>query len=66
MKAGKHDAMSRRRAVRYGRERGINVYIPAEVLIATGFDPYSSDEPPYYRTWAGRDGGVILRLYRER
>ena len=53
----------RRRAQRQGREKGCWVYIPAETLKAAGIDP--GGPVPFYRTWAGRAGSVLLRLYRE-
>lgn len=62
---GRHDPMEYRRAKRSGRERGAWIYISAEQLMATGFDP--ADPPPLYRTWSsarGR-GGLHVRLYRQ-
>jgi hypothetical protein len=61
---GRHDAMLRRKAQRNARERGCWVYIPAETLVAAGIDP--KGPVPYFRTWAGRGGSVLLRLYKTR
>lgn len=59
-----HDAALRRRGVRRGEERGLWLYVPAELLDRAGFKP---DEPvPYYRTWAAPRGRVVVQLYRER
>lgn len=63
MKAGKYDRGARRRSVRKGRERGCWVYIPAEELEKAGIDPTDA-EPPLYRTWGTKRGGVLVRLYR--
>jgi hypothetical protein len=38
------------------------VFIPAEELAKAGVDP--AGEPPHYRTWGTRSGGVLVRLYR--
>jgi len=58
-----HDPGLRRKATRAQRQRGCFIYLPAEVLKAAGVDP--EGPAPYYRTWAGRKGSVVLRLYRE-
>lgn len=58
----KYDAAARRRAQRRGRERGCWVFVPAEELAKAGVDP--AGEPPFYRTWGTRSGGVLVRLYR--
>jgi hypothetical protein len=58
----RHDPAARRKSVRRGRERGCWVYIPKIDLQATGIDP--DEAPPEYKTWAGDDGGVRVRLYR--
>jgi len=57
------DHAARRRAVRKGREKGCSVYIKAEDLEAMGFDP--SGPPPFFRTWAGPRGRLVVQLYRE-
>ena len=66
LKAGRHDHALRRRATRFGRQKGCRVDIPAEALVRAGFDP---DGPlPWYRTFGVADGNrgqVIVRLYRE-
>lgn len=57
------DPGQRRKAQRSGRERGCWVYISAETLQAAGYGP---DQPvPFYRTWGGKGGSVVIRLYRE-
>ena len=61
--SGRHDPAARRRSLRQARQRGCSVYVPAEVLEAAGIDP--DGPPPYYRTWAGRKGSVMVQLYRE-
>jgi hypothetical protein len=60
---GRHDHAARRRAQRYGRERGCWVYIPAEELVKTGVDLFGA--PPAYRVWAAPRGRVVVQLYRE-
>lgn len=59
----KHDTAARRRAQRRGRERGCWVYVPAEELAKTGFDPYG--DPPFYRTWGSSRGRLVVQLYRQ-
>jgi hypothetical protein len=61
---GRHDAMLRRKSQRAGRERGCWVYIPAETLVSAGIDPQGP--APYFRTWGGRRGSVLVRLYKSR
>lgn len=61
--AGMYDQARRKRCVRKGRERGCWVYIASEELLKAGIDP--AGPAPWYRVWAGRRGGVTLRLYRE-
>jgi len=39
------------------------VYIPAEQLLAAGFEP--DEPPPYFRTWNGRKRTILVQLYRE-
>lgn len=63
LRAGRHDTAERRQSIRKGREKGCSVYIPAEDLIAAGFDP--ADPPPFYRTFARHKRSVIVNLYRE-
>jgi hypothetical protein len=62
-----YDAARRRLSWRTRRQRGCNVYIPAEVLREAGFDP--NEPPPYYRVHgyqrSKRAGSVIISLYRE-
>jgi hypothetical protein len=61
------DTARRRKSRRAQRQRGCMVYIPAEVLIAAGFDP--NEPPPYYRAHgyqrSRNAGSVIISLYRE-
>lgn len=59
----RYDSAARRRAQRRGRERGCWVFIPAEELVKAGVDP--AGNPPAYRTWGTRSGGVLVRLYKE-
>ena len=63
---GRADHAARKLAARKGREKGCSVYIDAETLAEAGIDP--DGPPPFYRVWAGskRDGGLYLRLYKER
>ena len=60
----RYDAAARRVAQRRGRERGCWVFIPAEELVKAGHDPLG--DPPFYRTWGTKGGGVLVRLYRDR
>ena len=59
---GVYDRARRRRSVRRGRERGCWIYVPAVELRAAGVDV---TDPPFYRVWAGRRGGLFVRFYRE-
>lgn len=65
--SGSFDTARRRKSRRAQRQRGCMVYIPAEVLIAAGFDP--NEPPPYYRAHgyqrSRNAGSVIVSLYRE-
>lgn len=61
--ASRADIASRRRAVRKGRERGCSLYIPAEQLERAGIDPHGP--PPFYRSWDGRKGTVLIQFYKE-
>ena len=61
--SGSFDHARRRKSTRKQRERGCSIYIPAEVLQAVGWPEGSP--PPFYRVWAGRRGGLTVRLYRE-
>ena len=59
---GRHDHAERRQAKRSQRERGCWTYIDGKALERAGFAP---DEPaPFYRTWAGPRGRVVVQLYR--
>lgn len=58
--ASRYDHAARKKARRSGRERGVHIYIPAEVLGAL------ADEPDlYYVLGGGQRGRVIVTLYRE-
>ena len=61
---GRYDAALRRKSKRSRRETGCWLYIPAETLEASGYDPHGP--APFYRVWPGTRGGVRVRLYRER
>lgn len=50
--------------MRRGRERGCWLYIPAEQLERAGVS--RDARPPFYRTWAGPRGRVVVQLYREK
>lgn len=58
-----HDPGLRRKATRTGRQKGCYVYLPQEVLDAAR--PELNGQLPHYRTWAGKGGSVLIRLYRE-
>ena len=63
LRAGRFDAMRRRRALRTGRQRGCFIYIAAEELHKAGI---ALDGPaPFYLVWGSRGGSVLVRLYRE-
>jgi len=59
-----HDQALRRRTLRRGREKGCWLYVSAEDLARLGFAP--GEPAPFYRVWAGRAGGLTVRLYRQR
>lgn len=62
-RTGSFDPARRRKAQRKQREKGCSLYIPAEILQAAGV---SLEGPaPFYRVWAGRKGGLVVRLYSE-
>lgn len=61
---GRHDQGARRRSVRKGRETGCWVYIPGEQLERAGFAAERDAPPPWYRSWDGRKGTVLVQLYR--
>ena len=60
---GRHDQGARRKAARKQRERGCHLYIPAEQLVACGIDPLGP--APWFKTWNGRKGTILVQLYRE-
>lgn len=57
-----HDPAQRRRATRAGRQRGCSIYVPADELTKAGIDP--AGPVPFYRTWAGPRGSLVVRFYR--
>jgi hypothetical protein len=59
-----YDSAAPRQALRYGRERGIRINIPAAELRKAGIDPHGP--PPTYRVWGTGGGGVMVRLYTSR
>lgn len=62
--ANRRDPAQRLQATRKQRERGCSIYIAAEDLQAAGYDP--AGPPPFYRTFPGPRGSVIVNLYRTR
>jgi len=60
---GRYDRAKRRLGLRRQRQRGINIYIPAEELAKAGFDP--NGPAPAYRVWGAPRGRVVVQLYRE-
>lgn len=60
----RYDSGEMRQSVRFGRERGVRVSIPAAVLRAAGIDP--AGPPPPYKLWANGDKGstVWVKFYR--
>lgn len=63
LKPGRFDHAMRRKAIRKQRESGCSVYLPAEVLALTGFDP--KGPVPFYRCWGASRGRIVVQLYRE-
>lgn len=63
----RYDRAVRRRSVRYGRQKGITIFIPAAELRKAGFNPDA--EPPWYLTRGvnGQSKGrrVMVNLYDE-
>ena len=58
----RYDPARARKALRYGKEKGVRIFISADELRACGIDP---DGPtPEYRVWGRRGGSVLVRLYR--
>lgn len=55
-----HDKAQRKRARRSGREKGVHVYIPAEVIGAL-----SDVDQLWYTLGGGQRGRVIVTLHRE-
>lgn len=60
-----HDPARRRKTVRRGRERGCWLYVPAEQLERAGYSLAPGSPTPWYRTWLGRKGTVLVQLYPE-
>lgn len=61
--AGKHDQAARRRARRQGRETGCWIYVPGEQLERAGIEATRTAPAPWYRTWDGKKGTVLVQLY---
>ena len=57
----RYDHAERKRARRSGREKGVHIYIPAEVIGELAETPEL-----YYRLAGGERGRVVVTLYRER
>lgn len=57
--------LGRRQSVRHGRQRGVRVFLSADVLDAAGIDP--NGKPPTYSVQAVKDRpsrrSVLVRLY---
>lgn len=60
----RYDSGLRRKSHRKGKERGINIYIPAAMLRAAGIDP--SGPCPEWQGWPRdqRGSSVVVKLYR--
>lgn len=56
----RYDHAQRKRARRSGREKGVHVYIPAELIGALAEAPEL-----YYTLGGGQRGRVIVTLYRK-
>ena len=57
-----YDHAIRRLAQRFGREKGLRVFIPAEELERAG---YAAEEGAiYYRATGGKRGAILVQLYR--
>lgn len=56
----RYDHAARRKARRSGRERGVHIYIPAEVL-----GDLADAEAIYYTLGGGQRGRVIVTMHRE-
>lgn len=61
----RHDSQRRRKAQRYGKERGVRIYISASELRRMGIDPHGPE--PEYKVWPDttKKGGGHLRLYEQ-
>ena len=56
----RYDNRARRKSHRKGRERGVNIYIPAAMLRAAGIDP---DGPcPEWQGWGSAVKGHSVRV----
>jgi len=58
--ATRYDHAQRKRARRSGRERGVHIYIPAEVIGALADTPEL-----FYTLGGGQRGRVIVTLHRK-
>lgn len=60
-----YDPARERQSVRYGKQKGVTIYLPAEELRAAGIDP--DGPPPKYRTRGYRRSrkgrSIIVSLY---
>lgn len=56
----RYDAGERRKSHRKGKERGVNIYIPAAMLRAAGIDP--SGPCPEWQGWASNVKGSSVRV----
>lgn len=57
----RYDSGAMRKSVRYGRETGIRLFIPAAELRKAGIDPHG--DPPRYKVWGTSGGGAMIRFY---
>ena len=58
--ATRYDYAARRKARRSGRERGVHIYIPAEVI-----EELADCPELWYTLGGGKRGRVIVTLHRE-
>lgn len=57
------DQARRKRGKRQQRERGAWVYIPQEILAASGREHAADGGAPFYRVWTSGKGRVWIQLY---
>ena len=58
-----YDSARRRKTVRKGRERGVWLFVPAEVLEAANIDVKA--DPPWCRLFSNVRQRVIVQFYDE-